>query len=153
MKSSCTRDWLIDFAIIMVLAGVAVYALPLLAALFLTVSSHLGRTLFWVHSIALGDLLPHFIVGSLLGLATARFIRHQTLWLALMPAVLFCLVYVLYFCFGSVPYPWGKSWQDFVIVSNWLLLVAAALLCARVVLKHRRPDDTTLQPAAAGPVS
>jgi hypothetical protein len=153
MKSLCIKDWLIDSAIIAVFAGVAVLALPLFAALFVTLSLQLGRTLFWVHSIALGDFLPHIIVGSLLGFATARFIRHGKLWLALMPAFLFCLVYGFYFCFGSTPYPWGKTWLDFVIISNWFLLVAAALLCARMVLKRRRLGDAMLQPAAVAPVS
>ncbi len=152
MKSSSTRDWLIDSVIIMILAGIAVFMLPLLSAWFSALSLRLGRTLFWVHSIALDDLLPHVMVGSLLGLATAWLIRHPKLWLAILPTALLCLFYGLYFSFGSTPYPWGHSRFDFVMIGSWMLLVAAALFSGRVVLKRRQRDDPTFQPIAAAPV-
>ncbi|MGD0813995.1 MAG: hypothetical protein ABSA83_10355 [Verrucomicrobiota bacterium] len=160
MKSSYIRDWLIDSAIVVVLAGIAIFLLPLVSAWISEFSFRLARTLrsqhqltlFWVYSIAMFDLLPHFIVGSLMGLATARFIRHQKLWLASMPALLFCLFHFLYYSFGPFPLHWD-SWWTFVIIGDWFLLGAATLLCARVVLRHRRPDDTTLQPVAVAPVN
>ena len=137
MKTPSTKDWLIDSLVVVCLTSVAVFLLPLVSAWFVGISLHLGRTLFWVHSIALGDFLPHIIIGCMLGLVTAWFIRHRALSVALLPAVLLCIFYVLYFSFGPEPYSWGQSRHDFVIICSWLLLIIAALFCARLVLQRR----------------
>ena len=137
MKNPNTKDWLIDSLIVVCLTGIAVFLLPLVSAWFVGISLHLGRTLYWVHSIALGDLLPHIIIGCLLGLVTAWLIRHRTLSVASLPAVLFCIFYGLYFSFGPEPYSWGQSRRDSVLVCSWLLLIIASLFCARFILQRR----------------
>jgi hypothetical protein len=137
MKNTSTKNCLIDSLIVGCLTCVAVFVLPLVSAWFVTISLHLGRTLFWVHSIALSDLLPHAIIGCLLGLVTALLVRHRKLSVALLPAVLICIFYVFYLSFGSDPYHWGQSWHDFVLVGSWLLLIVVSLFCARFVFQRR----------------
>jgi hypothetical protein len=126
MKRSCARDWLMDSVMVMLLTGIVVFLLPLICAFF---------TPF--HSIAMVHLLPHAIAGSLPGFAAAWVIRPRTLSLAFLPALLLLLFYLLYMLFGSERYPWGQSRHDFVMVSNWLLLLGAALFCAQIVLWRR----------------
>jgi len=141
MKNSSIRDWLIDSVLIAGLTGVAILFEPWLAAWFIRISLHLGRTLFWIHSTVLGDFLPHIIVGALLGTAAAWLVRHRKLSLVLLPAVLFSVIYFLYSVFGSEPYPWGGVfWLDAVIVGDWLLLVITSFICARFVLRRRQPN-------------
>jgi len=154
MKCSLsTRDWLIDSAIVIVLTCISVWLLPTVTVWFAGLSLRLGRTLFWVHFITLGHLLPHAFVGSLLGLSAAWLIRHQKLSLALLPAALHSSVYSLFSVFGPVKYPWGQSTKwDFIIVGSWFLLIVTALLCARVVLRHRHCDYSA-QPTAAAPAN
>src|ERR1700683_4315516 len=81
-RRSRIGDWLIDSVIVITFAGISAFLLPLVTAWCIALSLHLGRTWYWVHSIALGDFLPNVILGSILGLATARLIRHRKLWLA-----------------------------------------------------------------------
>ena len=137
MKNPRTRDWLMDSLIVSCLTGIAIYLLPVVSAWFVAISLRLGRSLFWVHSIALGDLLPHIIVGGVLGLLTAWLIRRRALSVALLPAVLLCTFYGLYFSLGSYPHSWGYGRHDLVLVCSWLLLIIASLFCARFVLQRR----------------
>jgi hypothetical protein len=142
MKSSSTKDWLIDSCIVVGLSGIAAFLLPLVSAWCDALSLHLGRTLFQIHSVAVGDLLPHVVIGFFLGFAAAWFIRHRWLSLALLPSVLICAFYALYLSFGPYPYPWGQSRHDFVLVVGWVLLVTASFLCARLVLRRREPNHS-----------
>jgi len=150
MKKSSVRDWLIDSVIIIGLAAASVYLFPLLSALFGILSVHLGRTLFWVHSIMLGDFLPHIIVGALLGIIAAWLVRHRKLLLVLLPSVVFVVFYFLYSVFGAVPYPWGQVlWLDLVWVGDWLLLMIASFICGRFVLRRRQPSTAPSAPPTA----
>ena len=137
MKSPNARGRLMDLVLVVSLTVVAVFFLPSLSAWCAAVSLHLGRTLFWVHSIALGHLLPHLVIGGLLGFIAACLVRHRKLSVALLPSVLLCLFYVLYLSFGPYPYPWGQSRQDLVLIASWLLLVITSFLCARWILGRR----------------
>jgi hypothetical protein len=150
MKNSSIKDWLIDSVIIIGLAVAAVYLLPLLSACIDALSLHFGRTLFWVRFIALDNLLPYIIIGSLLGLVAGWLIRHRRLALASLPSVLLCMFYVLYMSFGPIRYPWGQSWMDWVIVGSWLFLIAASLLSAWLILRKRQPN-TALEPTPTAP--
>jgi hypothetical protein len=150
MKSSSIKDWLIDSVIIIGLAVAAVYLLPLLSACIDALSLHFGRTLFWVRFIALDNLLPPVVIGSLLGLAAAWLIRHRKLYIACLPAVAVSAFYALYSVFGPVQIPWSWSWFDFVIIGGWLLLIAASLLCAWFILRKRQPN-TALEPTPTAP--
>ena len=140
MKNPSTKVWLIDSGIVAGLTGVAILLLPLVSAWCAALSLHLGRTLFQIHSVAVGDALPHVMIGCFLGLAAAWLIRHRNLFLALLPPVLVCAFYMLYLSFGPYPHSWGQSWHDFVLVFDWLLLVAASFLCARLILRRREPN-------------
>ena len=138
MKTSNTKDWVIDSLIIACLVSITAFFLPLVSAWFATISLHLGRTLFWLHLIVLGDLLPHIIIGCLLGLATAWLIRHRKLSIAMLPSVLFCIFYFCYLSFGTEPYYWGRViWLDLVILSDWCLLLVTTFVSAQFVLKKR----------------
>lgn len=140
MKKSIIIDWLIDSIVVAGLTGVAVLFEPWLAACFAVISLHIGRPLFWVHSTVLVDSLPHIIVGALIGTAAASLIRHRRLLVALLPAMLFVVIYLLYSFFGAVTYHWSQVlWLDLVFAGDWLLLILASLICARLVLRKRRP--------------
>jgi hypothetical protein len=133
-----SHDWLFDLTVVAGLSGAAVFLLPCLTGWLSPLSFRLGQTLFWVHAIALGHLLPHLITGTLLGLAAGWLIRHQRLALALLPAIVLCAFYLLYLTFGPYPYSWGRSLLDLIFVGNWLALVAAAFLGARIGLRRRQ---------------
>lgn len=149
MKIANIKNWVIDSLIIGSLAWITTFILPLVSAGFTVISLHIGRTLFWVHSILLGDWLPHIIVGCLLGLVAGRLIRHRKLSIAMLPSVLYCIFFFCDMSFGAEPYPWGQViWLDLVIVSEWLLLLAASLVCARIVLKKRLPSGQSPAPIA-----
>lgn len=154
MKTTKAVDSLIDAVLAVGLAGIAAnFLLPLVSAWCAALSLHLGRTLFRVHSIALGDFAPHIITGIVLGVVTASLIRHRRLSLALLPSILLCVFYALYFSFGPYPHPWGTALsRDIVLVADWLLLIAASLLCARLILP-RRQANKALQATAAAPGS
>jgi hypothetical protein len=151
MKKSSIIDWLIDSILIAGLTGVAILLEPWLAACFAMISLHIGRPLFWVHSTVLVDFLPHTIVGALIGTVAAWLVHHRKLSLALLPSVLFVVVYFLYSVFGAVRYDWGQVlWLDLVFVGDWLLLILASFICARVVLRKRQPN-TALEPTPTAP--
>jgi len=141
MKNSATKDWLIDGVVILALAGVSVFVLPMVSACCATLSLHVGRRPLLLVLMALDNLLPSILVGAALGIIAAALLRHRRLALALLPAVFLCLFYVSYDFFG--PYPLGRSWFDIVFVGSRLLLVAASLLCARVVLRRRQPNKAS----------
>jgi hypothetical protein len=144
MKNTNTRDWLIDSVAVLVLAVSGVYLVPLLSAWFAALSLYLDEPIIWPVII-----VPHIIVGSLQGIAAACLIRHRKLFVALLPAILFCVYYVLLYCFL---YRWGRSWLDIVIICSWLLLMAASFLSAPFILRRREPDKS-LQATAAAPSS
>jgi hypothetical protein len=137
--------------IVMGLASVGVFILPLVASWGVAFSLGLGRMLYWVHSIALGDFLPNVIVGAVMGSTAACFIRNQKLWIASSPALLLCVFYGLYYSFNANPYPWG-SWYDFVVIGSWLVLVSAAVFCAQVILKRRQRGNSSQSPTVFAPI-
>lgn len=92
MKSARGRDWLIDALIVGPAATAAILVLPLVIAWCIPLSLYPGRKLFWVHHIALGDLLPHVLTGSALGAGTALLIQHRKLSVTLLPSILLCLL-------------------------------------------------------------
>ena len=140
MRKADVGDWLVDAAVVVGLVGVAVFLLPLASAVFVGISLQLDQTLYWVHSIVLGYLLPSVLIGSLLGLTVARIIRHRKLVVALLPSVLLCLFYLLYYSFGPDRLAWGRTWVSLVIIASWLLLILTSGLCATWTL-HRRNRD------------
>jgi hypothetical protein len=151
MKISSIRDWLIDSLLIAGLTYVATLFEPWLAACFGTISVHIGRPLYWVHSTVLVDFLPHIIVGALLGIIAAWLVRHRKLLLVLLPSVLFVVFDFLYASFGPYPYHWGQVWWlDLVFVGDWLLLTTASFICGRFVLRRRQPN-TALEPTPTAP--
>jgi len=152
MKTTKAMDSLIDAVLVIGLAGLAAnFLLPLVSAWCATLSLHFGRTLFWVHSVALGDVAPHILTGIVLGVVTASLIRHRRLSLALLPSILLCVFYVFFLSFGPYPHPWGAVFsRDIVLVADWLLLIAASLLCARLILRRRQANNS-LQATAATP--
>jgi hypothetical protein len=93
MNNSNTNAWLIDSSVVVGLTGIAVFFLPWVSACCAALSLHLGRTR--VLLAAVGDLLPHLIVGCFLGLVAAWLIRHRKLSLALLPSILVCVFYAL----------------------------------------------------------
>ena len=127
MKTPCIRNWAVDFAIALVLAGLGLFLLPLFAACFAAI----------VHSLTLAYLLPHAIIGGLLGSAAGSLIRRKNLLVAGLPAVLLSGFYLLYLSIGRQRYHWGQSRLDFVIVASWLVLLTAALFSAALALKVR----------------
>ena len=143
MKNPSVRDWLIDFVVVVCLPAVAVFLLPLFTAWFTPTSLRFGQIAFF----AVGQLLPHTVIGCSLGVVAARLIRHRTVYVALLPSVLVCGFYVLYLSFGPIAYHWAQSRYDFVLIASWLLLVTASFLCARFILRRRQPNHS-LQPTA-----
>jgi hypothetical protein len=136
MNTAHGRDWLIDVLIVGLAATTAILVLPLVIAWCIPLSLYLGQTLFWVHHIAFCDFLPHMLTGSALGAGTALLIQHRKLSVALLPSILLCLFYALYFTFGPYPRAWGAVlWLDMVLFVDWLLLISASLLCGRLVLR------------------
>jgi hypothetical protein len=130
MKNSSTRDWLIDSGVVLVLAVSGVYLVPLLSAWFAALLLRQNQPIIWPAMI-----VPHIIVGSLQGIAAACLVRHRKLFIALLPAILSCVYYILLYCFL---YHWGKSWLDVVIICSWLFLMAASFLCALFILRRRQ---------------
>lgn len=145
MKNPSLKDWLIDIVVVVGMGSVAVFWLPLVAAWCIMFSSLLGRTSVSVHSIVLGDLLPHVLIGCFLGYVTAWFVRHQKVVVAISPSVILSTFYLFYNSLGPLPYPWSRSWLDVVLVADELLLIAASWMCAWYVLK-RRQSKQSLQP-------
>ena len=152
-KRSPLKDWLIDSVIVLILAGVVVFILPLAVALDAEVSFralprgfgaflpklHLAR--IWIHPIdflAFSDFPSHILIGSVIGLVAGAFLRHRRLWLAALPAALLCLIYVWHSSFGPDPYPSADSWRDFTLIADWLLFLATTLICARIMFHHRK---------------
>jgi predicted branched-subunit amino acid permease len=159
MKSPSTRDWLIDSVIIIGLAGIGVYILPLWSPndpnglLNKHLANHVGPTLYWFLWLTL--YLIHFaIIGCLLGSAAGWLTRHRELSIASLPSVLLCLFYVIVkrfkHGFWGVPNFLGWFWIHFFIIGRWFLLIAASLICARFILRRRQPNKS-LQPTATAP--
>jgi hypothetical protein len=159
MKTSSLIDWLIDSLVIIGLAGIGVYILPLWSPndpnglLNKHLANHVGPTLYWVLWLTL--YLIHFvIIGCLLGSAASWLTRHRKLFIASLPSVLICLYYVIFkhfqHGFWLVPNAWGWFWIHFVLTGRWFLLVAASLICARFILRRRQPN-TALEPTPTAP--
>lgn len=138
MKNPKINDWLTDSVTITGLTVATVYLLPRLSALLGMDLFHPALPLFWVRWLT-AQLLPYLIVGSLLGLAAGWLIRHRRLSLALLPPVLVGVIYLLYLTFAAEPYPWGNVlWVDLLIAGDGLLMLVAAFVCARLVLRRRQ---------------
>lgn len=142
MKSQLTSlsKWLLDSLAIVVIAGCGILLLPVVTGWLSGISLRVGRTMFWLHFIILSEFLPHVIVGSFQGFIAGWVIQHRRLTLLVAPALLCAVFYLLFISFGSVPYTysWGRSWWDFIVVSNSLVLVVSAALSGFFMLRCRR---------------
>jgi hypothetical protein len=149
MRNAGVRDWLVDSVVVGCLAGIGVFVLlPGLCALFVGLSLQIEGTLYRAFLSELGELLASALVGGLLGVAGGRLIRHRKLGVALLPSIVLGLFCFLHLSFSAIRYPWGQSWFDFVLVANWLVLIAASRLCATWALHRRDRDRQAPRPAS-----
>lgn len=102
MKNAKSSDSLIDGILIVAISAAAAFLLPWISAWFAELSLHFRRTLFWLHQVALSDLTPHILTGSIVGIVMGSLLRHRKLSLAALPSILVCTFSLFTFLSGRI---------------------------------------------------